>query len=87
MGAKKTEIVQNIFVNLCFFFIFVGNEVFFCRRPQKKHSRPTELSTPFEAMYKTCLRRLDAPKEGQIATATTAMAAVAAATDEHYDCI
>ena len=57
MGAKtlQTETVQNIFVGLCFFFVATyGNEVISVGGHRKKH-RPSELFTPFEAMYKTCL--------------------------------
>ena len=39
-------------------FFFVGGH-------KKKH-RPTKLFTPFEALYKTCLRNGNAPKVGQI---------------------
>ena len=41
-----------------FHFFFVGGH-------KKKH-RPTKLFTPFEALYKTCLRERNAPKVGQI---------------------
>ena len=48
MGAKKMEILENFSVGRCFFCgISVGGH-------KKKH-RPTELFTPFEALYKTRL--------------------------------
>ena len=58
-----------------------GNEVISVK------NRSMVLFTPFEALYKTCLCGQDVPKEDQITATITAMAAVAAAADEHYDCI
>ena len=53
MGAKKRKCSIFFLVGLCFIVVTYGNEVIsVCGH--KKH-RPTELFTPFEAPYKTCL--------------------------------
>ena len=49
MGAEKTEVVQIFFVGHVIFVATYGKVA-----TRKKH-RPTELFTPFEAMYKSCL--------------------------------
>ena len=54
MGAKKSEMF-HFFCSFVLFCLWPPTEMtHFCRWPQEKH-RPTELFTPFEALYKICL--------------------------------
>ena len=53
MGAKKTKMVQNVFVGLCFFVVTYRNKVISVEWPQKHvyGSRSTVQNLPLRARY------------------------------------